>query len=258
MAGAVQAQQHADQLGLIADAFTEIGGRVNASTIGSTFQAIVDVALHRVPGATAVSITTVNHVTFRTVAATSELARKADQIQYELGTGPCLDAILDRATYRPRDLMTDPRWPEYGCRVAALGVRSMLSYRMDIGPEIHGGLNVYADQVDAFDDGAAAIGLILATHGAVAASAVAQRTHAEQLEHALASNRKIGAAIGILMARHQVTEKQAFDLLRIASQNTNRKLRDIAVDVIECGTLDVVSPLRDAQTPVPLIGRARG
>jgi AmiR/NasT family two-component response regulator len=121
----------------------------------------------------------------------------------------------------------------------------MLSYRMDIGPGLLGGLNVYSDRVDAFDDAAAAIGLLLATHGAIAASAVAHRTHAEQLEHALASNRKIGMAIGILMATHKVTDKQAFDLLRIASQNTNRKLRHVAADVIEVGTLDVVSPLRD-------------
>jgi hypothetical protein len=249
MADAREAQQVTDHLdgdlGVIADAFTELGGLVNEASVGSAFQAIVDVALHRVPGAAACSITQLNHDSFRTVAASSEIARQADQIQYELGTGPCVDAILDRTTYRPRDLMTDARWPEYGRRVAALGLRSMLSYRMDNGPGLIGGLNVYADQVDAFDDGAAAIGLLLATHGAIAASAVAHRAHAEQLEHALASNRKIGMAIGILMALHKVTEKQAFDLLRIASQNTNRKLRDVADDVVESGTLDVVSPQRD-------------
>lgn len=179
------------------------------------------------------------------MAASSELAQQADGIQYELGTGPCIDAILDRTTYRPRDLTTDPRWPEYGRRVAALGLRSMMSYRMNMGAGLIGGLNIYSDQLDAFDDTAAAVGLLLATHGAIAASAVAHRTHAEQLERALASNRKIGMAIGILMATDKVTDEQAFDLLRIASQNTNRKLRDVAADVIECGTLDVVAPLRE-------------
>lgn len=255
MAEAQQAPQVADHLGVIADAFTEIGERVSEATVGSAFQAVVDVAVHRIPGAAAASMTTVNHVKFRTVASTSPIARQADEIQYELGTGPCIDAILDRTTYRPRDLTTDHRWPEYGRRVAALGLRSMLSYRMDIGPDIIGGLNVYGDEVDAFDDTAAAIGLLLATHGAIAASAVAHRTHAQQLEHALASNRQIGAAMGILMAMHKVTEKQAFDLLRIASQNTNRKLRDVAVEVIECGILDVVTPRRDTKATVP--ARAR-
>jgi hypothetical protein len=48
------------------------------------------------------------------------------------------------------------------------------------------------------------------------------------------------------MATHKVTDKLAFDMLRIASQNTNRKLRHVAADVIERGTLDVVPPLREA------------
>jgi AmiR/NasT family two-component response regulator len=54
---------------------------------------------------------------------------------------------------------------------------------------------------------------------------------------ALQSNRDIGAALGVLMARMLVTREQAFDLMRIASQRTNRKLRDIAADVLDTGTL---------------------
>ena len=39
------------------------------------------------------------------------------------------------------------------------------------------------------------------------------------------------------MARHQLSREQAFDALRIASQNTNKKLRDIAVEVGDTGVL---------------------
>jgi AmiR/NasT family two-component response regulator len=55
------------------------------------------------------------------------------------------------------------------------------------------------------------------------------------LEAALVSSRRIGAAIGILMARRHVTYDQAFELLRVASQQGNRKLRDVAEDVIFTG-----------------------
>ena len=230
------------QLSDIADAFTEIGVRLSAATATSAFKAIVDVAVERVPGAHAASITTFGDGAFVTVAATSQFAVSADSIQYALGTGPCIDAILEETVYRPRDINTDGRWPEFGRRAADLGIGSMLSYRMTAGVETLSSLNVYSGDIDAFDDAAAAIGLLLATHGAVVASAVAHRTHAEQLHEALTSNRKIGQAIGILMATHRLTENQAFDLLRIASQNTNRKLREIAAEVVETGTLDVVSP----------------
>jgi hypothetical protein len=57
------------------------------------------------------------------------------------------------------------------------------------------------------------------------------------LETALASNRRIGIAIGIVMAGHQVTDEAAFELLRRRSQETNRKLRDVAEEVIYTGAL---------------------
>lgn len=54
----------------------------------------------------------------------------------------------------------------------------------------------------------------------------------EQLRAALISNRRISMAIGILMRDQRIDEHQAFDYLRRTSQNANRKLRDVAEDVI--------------------------
>lgn len=63
------------------------------------------------------------------------------------------------------------------------------------------------------------------------------RATIENLHAALNSCRRIGIAIGILMATRKLTEDDAFDLLRAASQNQNRKLREIADDVVLTGTL---------------------
>lgn len=60
---------------------------------------------------------------------------------------------------------------------------------------------------------------------------------ADNLERALASNRTIGAAMGILMAQERVTSEQAFLRLRECSQATNRKLREVAEDVVVTGTM---------------------
>ena len=60
---------------------------------------------------------------------------------------------------------------------------------------------------------------------------------AEQIRVALESNRVIGTAVGIVMARYRLTAQQGFDLLVKASQNSNRKLRDIAADVTAARTL---------------------
>jgi hypothetical protein len=76
----------------------------------------------------------------------------------------------------------------------------------------------------------------------------------EQLTVAMHSNRDIGAAIGILMAQRRMTRQRAFDLLRQASQRMNVKLRDLALDVIDTGTLpesaEDVAPLISSR-PVP-------
>ena len=66
----------------------------------------------------------------------------------------------------------------------------------------------------------------------------AAEVQAANLEIALQSSRRIGAAIGILMCQHKVTEPQAFALLKVASQHSHRKVHDLAVDVIDTGSLD--------------------
>ena len=63
------------------------------------------------------------------------------------------------------------------------------------------------------------------------------RERIEHLETALATNRRIGIAIGIVMVRHQLTDEQALELLREQSQVRNTKLRDLAEKVIYTGSL---------------------
>jgi AmiR/NasT family two-component response regulator len=63
------------------------------------------------------------------------------------------------------------------------------------------------------------------------------RTKVENLERALMTARRIGMALGILMARYGLTEDGAFDALRLASHRTQRKIRDIANDVVLTGDL---------------------
>ena len=59
---------------------------------------------------------------------------------------------------------------------------------------------------------------------------------AKNLMKAMESNREIGVAMGILMQHHRFTCQEAFDVLRVARQNSNRKLADIAAEVADTGT----------------------
>jgi hypothetical protein len=237
----------------IADAVARLGERLRNATADTLVEAVIEYAVQVLPGARWASITTLRHGTFRTLAATGEQARAADALQYELGSGPCVDSVLEDSVHLSGDLAHDARWPAYGARVAEeLGVRSVLAYRLTLvaEPELIAALNLYSDVPEAFDAEAQWAGTLLATHAAWAVSMALTQERAANLEVALESNREIGTAIGVLMAVHQLTRDQAHELLRVASQDSNRKLAEIATEVVETGQLSL--PRRPARrTPGP-------
>jgi GAF domain-containing protein len=230
----------------LAASFAELARELSGHTSeDGTWSAIVQAALRTIPGTEQAGITILRGGKFQTVAPSSELPRRVDAIQYQLSSGPCVDAILQQRIFRTGDLPQDARWPEFGSRAAREeGVFSMLGFRLfQENDATIGGLNLYSTQRDAFDSSAELTGGIIATHAAIALTGARHRQQAEHLQLALESNRQIGVAMGVLMSRQHVTRQQAFDLLRIASQHTHRKLADIAMDVADTGILDYPRPV---------------
>jgi hypothetical protein len=225
------------------DEFSAVGAKLSGyADVDEVLADLADASLRLVPHADHAATSRRERQGFVTIGATSDVPSHVDQIQYELGHGPCVDAILDDSVFNAGDLRVDPRWPDFGRRAAEeTGILSMLSFRLffeDAGSaDLLAGLNLYASKPMAFDEVDETVVGLVATHGALTVTAAQQRRRAEGLTAALQSNRDIGAALGVLMARLLVTREQAFDLMRIASQRTNRKLRDIAQDVLDSGTL---------------------
>jgi GAF domain-containing protein len=207
-------------------------------TVDQTLARLVEVAIGIIPGCHHAGVTVVRRGRPETPAATDEIPAAVDVLQYETGQGPCLSAIREHAVYRTGDLGADDRWPAFAdAAVARTGVRSMLAYRLFTKEDTLGALNLYSRERDAFDDDAVPIGTILAAHAALAFDRARDREQISGLEQALSSNRTIAMAIGMLMATHRIKEREAFDLLRVASQRSNRRLRDIAEDVVRTGVL---------------------
>ena len=83
--------------------------------------------------------------TIDTPAATDEVARRGDELQYALDEGPCLDAIWHYDTVISANLAEEDRWTRWAPRVAAeLNVRSMLCLRLFTSAELLGALNLYS------------------------------------------------------------------------------------------------------------------
>jgi len=135
------------------------------------------------------------------------------------------------------NLATDPRWRPFARATRKqTPVRGVLSCRLSVADEQPiASLNLYATRNNAF---APDIIRAVRQHGPHAGEPPRpQPDNARTLAEAIDSNRLIGAAIGILMGRHRLTQDQAFSLLRRTSQNSNRKLRDIADDVLHQGDI---------------------
>jgi GAF domain-containing protein len=195
---------------------------------------IVRAAVTEVPGARFAGITQVGGKGFVTTAASDELIGRLDQLQFQVGEGPCLDAARQHGTVRADDLRADTRWPRFARSAVGLGVLSVLSIQLFVRDDSFGALNLYATDAGAFDQDSESIGILLASHAALAMGAARTRTG---LLNALDSREMIGEAKGILMERYKITGVEAFGLLVASSQAVNQKLRDVAEHLIATGEL---------------------
>lgn len=211
-------------------------------TVEQATHAITRAAVAHVPGAQFAGLTRLERGRLRSSGVTDPIVATVDAIQYQMSSGPCVDAVLDGDQFISDDLTTSERWPEFGRRaVEETGIRSMLATRLQLpGMErrLVAGLNLYSCRVAAFDPARVALPLgLLANVAAFALWGSSAEQDAAHLQRALDSNRTIGVALGILMALHKLPETQAFEALRRASQNSNRPLRDVAAVVVETGSL---------------------
>ncbi len=129
-------------------------------------------------------------------------------------------------------MRTETRWPLFAQRAAEAGAGSMLSFQLFVEGDDLGALNLYAGTPGSFGDESEHVGLMFAAHAAVAFAGAHKH---DQLTQALATRDLIGQARGILMERYKITGDQVFQLLVRVSQDTNRKLRDVADQLVRRG-----------------------
>jgi transcriptional regulator with GAF, ATPase, and Fis domain len=204
-------------------------------------QRVVDAAVEEIPGATVAAITLLQRGQFSSPVHSDELAVRIGEIEVRNGEGPCVDTSRQELTVRSDDLRSEQRWPRFAAEVVELGVLSAISFQLFVEADSMGALDVYSDTAHAFDDDAENIGLLLASHAAIAMSAIREVTN---LHTAMDTRDLIGQAKGILMERYKVSAARAFDLLLLSSHNTNTKLRDVAENLTSAGELTVPRPRR--------------
>jgi GAF domain-containing protein len=171
-----------------------------------------------------------------TAATSNDTASQVDEIQYRMDEGPCLDALRTGTVVSVDDLGQDARWPRYRPHAIAHGVVSSLSLPLTVEGETLGAMNLYAATPAAFDGPHRDRAEAFAARSSAALTLSLRQLHQtemrQQLADAMMSSSVIDQAVGIMMGQQRCTAAAAFDLLRQASQRRNRKLRDIAAEIV--------------------------
>ena len=230
---------HQDATGLIRAIASSAPRMLVTDDLEESMARVAAEAVAVVPSACCASVTLVEHRAFRTVAATDERASAIDDAQYASREGPCLLAIAEEPVVTSTDVAADERWPRLAEQLGEGACRAVVSCRLTVddgaGARPIGSLNVYCGRpgVLGADDIDAAV--LLGAFGAVVLHGARQTAN---LVEALRSRDVIGQAKGILMEREHLTDDQAFDRLRTASQRRNRKLRALAEQLVLTGQLE--------------------
>ena len=221
--------------GDVQEAFASIARSLREGrSVEEVYQAVADAAIRVIDGCDHAGVALMRNGNFSTASATDAVVVTIDRMQAETGEGPCLDAVVEEAWERYDDIRQGSRWESLTERVVAeTPVRSMLAFRLMKDDRKGGALNLYGDRPNAFDDRASEEAAIFASFASVAVAASEQQRRADQLQQGLESNREIGKAIGLIMASHKISSDDAFNVLVRASQTMNRKLADIARDLVE-------------------------
>jgi transcriptional regulator with GAF, ATPase, and Fis domain len=189
-----------------------------------------------IDGCDAVGVTVVMEDRPRTAAYTTAGTLEIDAVQYAVGDGPCLDAFRNGRENLVDFTGGEQRWPAFmeGCDPGE--VQTLLALPLEADGRRFGALNLYGYRRHAFDRTDIAVVRMAASRAADALSAavrlVGARAVAGQMEQAMASRAVIEQAKGLLMGRHGIDEKVAFELLRRQSQEQNLKLRVLAAQLV--------------------------
>ncbi|MET3932707.1 GAF and ANTAR domain-containing protein [Arthrobacter sp. OAP107] len=170
-------------------------------------------------------------------ASTDPDVMQADQLQYDLGQGPCLTAWAQQATVTVADSRTDHRWPAWSRATTDLPLRSVVSAPLSTPDGAIGALKVYSPVPDGFDPQAVRLIELLARPAALMLANAQARDAAERLSDgligALGARDAIGTATGIIMERLHVSREQALATLISASRRRNEPLHRLAQNIID-------------------------
>jgi signal transduction protein with GAF and PtsI domain len=173
----------------------------------------------------------------RWVAVSDAVMELLEQIQQDMGEGPCLAAFAEDRVVAVEDLGSERVWDRLAAVVGQLQVRGVLSVPVRLADQPVGTLDVYVTQPRAWTPGEVeALGALAVVTAELVSTAVElanREVEVAQLRQALASRIWIEQAKGVLAVTRGVGPDQAFQQLRSRARSSSRKLADLAQEIVQ-------------------------
>jgi len=172
------------------------------------------------------------------MASTSEKTKLLELFQLQADEGPCLDCYHSGVAVAVDDLAGEAdRWPTFAPVALAEGYRAVHAFPMRLREMTIGALNLFSTTAGALPDADRHVAQALAdvaTIGLLQERAIHHNDElVTQLEGALASRVVIEQAKGVVAEQGGLDMDAAFRILRTHARNANRRLVDVAHDVVE-------------------------
>jgi GAF domain-containing protein len=172
----------------------------------------------------------------RNLATSDRRAALLEELQAEHGEGPCVDAFDDKEPVSAGDLADDDRWPAFAPEAAGRGLLAVLASPIPYSDQAVGVVAVFAgephDWTEAEREAIVAFTELVALLILNAMEARERGRLAGELQVALDSRVVIEQAKGVLVGRHGLTTRQAFERLRRQARDQRRPLAEVARAVV--------------------------
>ena len=172
------------------------------------------------------------------VCTTDKASAIIEQLQYDLGEGPCVDAYHpDRPVLEP-DLAepATPRWLAFSGPALDAGARAIFGFPLQVGAVRLGALNLYCDRPGPLTDEQHADALVMADVTAQALLVLQADAPPGQIAAELEANADfqyvVHQASGMVAAQLDVSVGQALIRMRAYAFGNDRALTDVANDVV--------------------------
>jgi hypothetical protein len=173
------------------------------------------------------------------LCATNEVSALIEELQFSLGEGPCVDAYSAGRPVMEPDLAEPAvaRWLAFSGPAVAAGVRAVFGFPLQVGAVRLGALNLYCETARALTGAEYSDALLMADITAQALlllqADAAPETIAAELEANADFRYVVHRATGMVAAQLDVSVSQAVVRLRAHAFANDRRLDDVAQDVVE-------------------------